>query len=70
MLKDNLTIGTIIMSIIFVLYNYCLGGYLLIRELKSKSYKDKMKKEIKDGKKISMIAKISIWTSCAFLYTT
>lgn len=68
--KDNLTIGTIIASILFIIYGCRLGGYLLIRELKSKSYNEKMKKEIKSGKSMKFVAKFSIWISCAILYVT
>mgnify|MGYP003293449756 CR=1 FL=1 len=65
---DELSIGTIIASVLFVVYGIRLGGYLLIRELKSASYRNTMKKEIKDGSTMKMAAKISIWVSCAFLY--
>lgn len=70
MFFDNLTIGTIIASLLFIIYGCRLGGYLLVRELKSKSYQEKMKKEINDGKTMPFIAKFSIWVSCAFLYVT
>ena len=49
MFMDNLTIGTLIASVLFVIYGCRLGGYLLIREIKSASYRNTMKKEIKDG---------------------
>lgn len=60
--------GTLAMCILFTIYGCRLGGYLLIRELKSASYRSTMKKEIKDGSTMKMVAKISIWTSCALLY--
>ena len=60
--------GTTLMCILFVVYGCRLGGYLLIREIKSASYRSTMKKEIKDGSTMKMVAKISIWTSCALLY--
>ena len=60
--------GTLAMCLLFVIYGCRLGGYLLIRELKSASYRSTMKKEIKDGSTMKMVAKISIWTSCALLY--
>lgn len=65
---DKLSVGTIIACGLFVIYGLRLGGYLLIREVKSVSYRNTMKKEIKDGSTMKMIAKISIWVSCAFLY--
>lgn len=70
MFKENLTLGTALASILFIVYGCRLGGYLLIREVKSKSYQEKMKKEIKDGKTMPFITKLSIWISCAFLYAT
>lgn len=69
-LRGNITLGTLLASILFVVYGLRLGGYLLIRELKSASYGAAMKKEIKDGKTMPLIAKISIWVSCALLYAT
>jgi steroid 5-alpha reductase family enzyme len=60
--------GTTLMCILFMVYGCRLGGYLLIREIKSASYRGTMKKEIKDGSTMKMVAKISIWTSCALLY--
>ncbi len=60
--------GTTLMGILFFVYGCRLGGYLLIREIKSASYRSTMKKEIKDGSTMKMVAKISIWTSCALLY--
>lgn len=65
---ENLTIGTIFACLLFFIYGCRLGGYLLMRELKSASYKNAMKKEIKDGSSMKMIAKVSIWVSCALLY--
>lgn len=61
-------IWTFIMCILFLIYGCRLGGYLLIREIKSASYRNTMKKEIKDGKSMKFIAKLSIWLSCALLY--
>lgn len=65
---DDLSIGTVIACILFVVYGCRLGGYLLLREIKSASYRSTMKKEIKDGKSMKMVAKVSIWVSCALLY--
>lgn len=68
MSMDALSFGTVAMSLLFLIYGCRLGGYLLIREIKSASYRDTMKKEIKDGSSMKMVAKISIWVSCALLY--
>lgn len=68
MYMDVIDGGTIAMCILFLIYGCRLGGYLLIREIKSASYRSTMKKEIKDGTSMKMVAKVSIWVSCAFLY--
>ena len=68
MFKNNLSLGTIIACVLFLIYGCRLGGYLLIRELKSASYNATMKKEIKDGSTMKMVAKVSIWVTCALLY--
>ena len=46
----ELTPGTIICCLLFIIYGIRLGGYLAIREFKSSSYKKNMTGEIKDGK--------------------
>ncbi len=66
--RESLSIGTLIACVLFLVYGCRLGGYLLIREIKSASYRSTMKKEIKDGKDMKMVAKVSIWVSCALLY--
>ena len=66
---DVIDAGTLLMCVLFLIYGCRLGGYLLIREIKSASYRSTMKKEIKDGSSMKMVAKVSIWLSCSLLYT-
>ena len=66
----DLTLGTVLCSLLFLAYGLRLGGYLALREWKSLSYKKNMTGEIKDGKTIPMGVKISIWVTCAALYVT
>ena len=66
----ELSLGTAICCILFIIYGLRLSGYLAIRELKSSSYKKNMTGEIKDGKTIPMGVKIAIWITCALLYVT
>ena len=68
--SSNLTLGTVLCSVLLVVYGFRLSGYLAIREFKNSSYKKHMKTEIKDGKKISLGVKIAIWVTCALLYLT
>lgn len=67
---QNLTLGTIICCVLFILYGCRLGGYLAYREIKSGSYKKNMVGEIKDGKTVPFGVKIAIWVTCALLYVT
>lgn len=64
----RLTVGTAICCVLFVLYGFRLGGYLLYREVKSSAYNSKMKTEIKDGKSMTFGVKCAIWVTCALLY--
>ena len=65
---SNLTVGTVLLCVIFVLYGCRLGGYLAYRELKVKTYNSNMKGEIKQGKDVPFGVKIAIWVTCAILY--
>ena len=67
---QELSLGTVICCILFVIYGCRLGGYLAIREFKSSSYKKNMVGEIKDGKTVPFGVKIAIWVTCALLYVT
>lgn len=68
--RENLTVGTVITCVLFIIYGFRLSGYLLIRELKSAAYRNNMKTEIKDGKTIGFGVKCAIWVTCAALYVT
>ena len=65
---NNFGVEMIVACALFVIYGCRLGGYLLIREIKSASYRNTMKKEIKDGSTMKLVAKVSIWVTCALLY--
>lgn len=65
---EDLTAGTVVICVLMSLYGVRLAGYLLLRELRSASYRKAMKNNIKDGKNMSMVAKVSIWVTCALLY--
>lgn len=66
--RDRLTVCTIVLGILLILYGCRLSGYLLIRELKSASYQRHMKTEIKDGSGMSFFVKVMLWIFCALLY--
>ena len=66
--RDSLTPGTILNCVLFVVYGCRLGGFLLLRELKSASYRTTMKTEIKDGSTMGLGVKCAIWITCVALY--
>jgi len=67
--QKNLTYGQIILSILYMLYGLRLSIFLLIRDLKSTTYNQKMNEERKSTKEIKLVGKIMIWISCALLYS-
>ncbi len=65
----ELTPGTAVCAVLFILYGCRLGGYLAYREFgRNNSYKKNMKGEIKDGKTVPFGVKVAIWVTCAALY--
>ena len=50
-------------------YGLRLSGYLLLREKKSAAYRKVLSPEMERSKKMPLIAKLSIWVTCGFLYT-
>lgn len=68
MFRNQLTLVTVILSVLCIIYGARLGGYLLVREKKSASYQKTMKDDIKDGSDMNLFLKILVWSSCAFLY--
>ena len=65
--RDQLTVGTVCACVLLIVYGLRLGGYLTFRELRT-SYNSKMEGEIKSGDGMSVVAKLAIWISAAFLY--
>ena len=68
MFRQSLTAGTVAACVLFAVYGCRLGGFLLVRELKSAAYNSKMKNEITDGSTMGFGVKCSIWITCALLY--
>lgn len=66
--RDSITLLGVLQCALLIFYGCRLGGYLLKRELKSASYRNTMKNEIKSGDDMKLMAKLSIWITCALLY--
>ncbi len=67
--RGALSWGTVLQCLLFMIYGIRLGGYLLIREMKSPAYKKVLSPEMTRSKQMGMVPKVSIWISCAILYT-
>lgn len=63
-----LTPVSCIACILFIVYGVRLGGYLMIREMKSAAYNRILKPENDRSKTIPAGVKLAIWVSCAILY--
>lgn len=68
MFRDRLNALVVLLCILLVFYGCRLSGYLLIREIKSASYKKHMKTEIKDGSSMKFFVKVMMWIFCGMLY--
>lgn len=68
--RESLTLATVILAALLIVYGFRLSGYLAIRGAKSASYKKHMTTEIKDGKTVPFGVKVAIWVTCAILYLT
>lgn len=66
--RESVTVPSLVNCVLFLVYGCRLGGYLLVREIRSASYRNTMKTEIKDGSSMKLPAKFAIWISCALLY--
>lgn len=66
--RSTLTPAAVVLCLLLVVYGCRLGGYLLLREIKSASYRSTMKREIKSGDGMKLTPKLAIWLSCAALY--
>ena len=67
--QKNLTLGEILLGILYILYGLRLSIFLLIRDLKSVAYNQKMSEERKSIKEMKLSGKIMMWMSCALLYS-
>ena len=65
----SLTLATTIASILFVIYGYRLGGYILKRELTNKAYK-KTLDATGSTKAMPIPVSAVMWAYSSFLYTT
>lgn len=59
---------SLVMCALMMVYGLRLGGYLLVRERRSKAYNHVMKTQVNDGSDLSRPVEVIIWLACALLY--
>lgn len=64
----HMNITGLIACILLMVYGFRLGGFLLFRELKTKSYQKTLNEVTKTEKPIPVFVKITVWIVCAALY--
>ena len=67
--QKKLDMREISLGILYFLYGFRLGVFLLIRDLKNHSYNEKMSEERNSSKEVNCFMKILVWISCASLYS-
>ncbi|MGO4922848.1 DUF1295 domain-containing protein [Bifidobacterium choerinum] len=67
-LRGGLTTVTAVMAALLIVYGLRLGGYLLIREYRSSSYRQVMQQAIDNGSQVKLPLKLLTWVGCALLY--
>ena len=68
MFKGESGIAVAIQCILFVIYGIRLGGFLVIRELKSVSYRNTLAAVTKEEKPMPVFVKATIWICVSLLY--
>lgn len=61
-------VASALQALLLVVYGCRLSGYLAYRELRSRSYNQKMKGEIKGNDSVTLGVRFAIWGSAALLY--
>ena len=64
----TLSIWTILMCVLFIIYGIRLGGFLLIREIKSASYRKTLDHATKTEKPMPVFVKATIWACVSVMY--
>ena len=64
----TLSFWTILMCVLFLIYGIRLGGFLLIREIKSASYRKTLDHATKTEKPMPIFVKATIWVCVSVMY--
>lgn len=64
----TLTPVTFVMCLLFIVYGIRLGGFLLLREIKSAAYRKTLASATKTEKPMPIFVKAAIWVCCSAMY--
>ncbi len=68
MFSKSLTIGCLAQCLLFIVYGIRLSGFLIVRELKSTTYRNTLEETTKTEKPMPLFVKFSIWICVIALY--
>lgn len=68
LVNHSLTAASAVISVLFVIYGYRLGGYILKRELTNKAYR-KTLESTGSTKAMPIPVSLCMWAYCAWMYT-
>lgn len=66
--RGSLTLATVALCGLLVVYGVRLGGFLLLRELKNAAYRKTLKEATGDDKPMPVFVKAAIWVCCCVMY--
>ena len=67
--RHSLGVVELLVCLLLVVYGLRLGGYLLVREIRSAAYRKVLSPEMERSRRMALGPKLAIWVSCALLYT-
>ncbi len=65
---DTLTLAALLLALLLLIYGCRLGIFLLVREIRSASYRKELPNLTKTSKPMTAGTKLAIWFSCTLLY--
>lgn len=68
MYSKSLSLGCLVLSLLFIIYGIRLSGFLIVREVKSLSYRNTLEEVTKTQKPMPLFVKFAIWISVTALY--
>ncbi len=68
MFSKSISVGCLVQCLLFIIYGIRLSGFLIIREIKSSTYRNTLEETTKTEKPMPIFVKFSIWFCVVALY--